>query len=585
MEVVNTLLDKAGVDAPRKRRFAEPLDWAVLLSVLLHVLILSIQFGLAGSGKPLPPSSTPPLPIAQADIPAPPPVPSSPDVATSTNAHLPPGEFVVTLAPRKPAVQPAPTPGSAVLPPKRKRTGVPVMTAAKGKWHVATQGRARKQPPPVVANADIGTRNVDTPLDAPNAVDEADRPVVATADMAAKDGAPAPAKAAPEAAQEKPQAPQPSPEDLALAQQKHEAELAAAAEEKHKAEAQKAAEKARVEAEALAKQQAEEVAKAKLAAIAAAEQAKAQAVAEAVHKAELERAAEEQRKADEAKKAEDARKQAALQLAEAQRQADEQRKVEEQQRAETQRKQEAQRQADEQARQEAARKQEEQRKQELTRQEAERQAEAQRKAEELRRIDAQRVAAEQAGAAKGADRSTNTTGQGSGPGVGNGVGAGKGAGAPDRLGLRVPIESPPQLSLAQRALQQLHELPPDNQPAPNRGRRGQINSNTPPADDLAFYGDGWSVKVARIAALNPLRPTGHSSDHLVIGVVINSDGSLKDVYILRSSGDHAIDEKARHIVAMSAPFSPFAERMRSRFDEVEITRTWIFADGVSRLTY
>lgn len=59
-------------------------------------------------------------------------------------------------------------------------------------------------------------------------------------------------------------------------------------------------------------------------------------------------------------------------------------------------------------------------------------------------------------------------------------------------------------------------------------------------------------------------------------VAIRSDGSLKDIEILSSSGHPILDEAAVRIVRMAAPFAPFPKELRETTDVLEIIRTWQF---------
>ncbi|MFO8155238.1 MAG: TonB family protein [Thiohalospira sp.] len=63
---------------------------------------------------------------------------------------------------------------------------------------------------------------------------------------------------------------------------------------------------------------------------------------------------------------------------------------------------------------------------------------------------------------------------------------------------------------------------------------------------------------------------------LVMNVAVEADGSVREVRILRSSGDRILDEAAKHIVEMAAPFQPFPDNIRKDYDVLNITRTWVF---------
>jgi protein TonB len=65
----------------------------------------------------------------------------------------------------------------------------------------------------------------------------------------------------------------------------------------------------------------------------------------------------------------------------------------------------------------------------------------------------------------------------------------------------------------------------------------------------------------------------------VLTVIIKSNGDLDRVEINRSSGQRLLDDAARRIVQMSAPFAAFPEAIRRDTDVLEITRTWTFTNA------
>jgi protein TonB len=94
---------------------------------------------------------------------------------------------------------------------------------------------------------------------------------------------------------------------------------------------------------------------------------------------------------------------------------------------------------------------------------------------------------------------------------------------------------------------------------------------------FAQYVEDWRQKVERIGNLNyPAAAKGRLYGSLVLTVVIKNDGSLDRVEINRPSGQRVLDDAARRIVEMSAPYAPFPDAIRRDTDIVEITRTWSF---------
>lgn len=94
---------------------------------------------------------------------------------------------------------------------------------------------------------------------------------------------------------------------------------------------------------------------------------------------------------------------------------------------------------------------------------------------------------------------------------------------------------------------------------------------------FAQYVEDWRQKVERIGNLNyPAAAKGRLYGNLVLTVIIRSDGSLDRVEIDRSSGQKVLDDAARRIVEMAAPYAPFPEAIRRDTDVLEISRTWSF---------
>ena len=94
---------------------------------------------------------------------------------------------------------------------------------------------------------------------------------------------------------------------------------------------------------------------------------------------------------------------------------------------------------------------------------------------------------------------------------------------------------------------------------------------------FAQYVEDWRQKVERVGNLNyPEAARGKHYGNLVLTVVIKSDGSLDRIELDRSSGQQVLDDAARRIVEMSAPYAPFPPAVRRDTDIIEITRTWSF---------
>ncbi len=111
-------------------------------------------------------------------------------------------------------------------------------------------------------------------------------------------------------------------------------------------------------------------------------------------------------------------------------------------------------------------------------------------------------------------------------------------------------------------------------------REKHLNANTREYK-YAAYMDAWRAKVESIGNLNYPDEAKKRKIYgrLLLDVVINADGSVKRIDLLRSSGHKILDDAAIRIVTLAAPFAPFPEHIRKDFDVLHITRTWVFEDN------
>ena len=101
----------------------------------------------------------------------------------------------------------------------------------------------------------------------------------------------------------------------------------------------------------------------------------------------------------------------------------------------------------------------------------------------------------------------------------------------------------------------------------------------------AQYVRDWTDKIERIGAMNlpEYEQYARNKDkaQLSMDVGINPDGSIYSMRIVKSSGNTALDEAAKHIVKMSAPFAPLPEDLLREVNVLVITRVWEFRAGMT----
>jgi len=94
----------------------------------------------------------------------------------------------------------------------------------------------------------------------------------------------------------------------------------------------------------------------------------------------------------------------------------------------------------------------------------------------------------------------------------------------------------------------------------------------------ANYLDAWRAKVERIGNLNYPKQALQDkiTGGLLLDVAIKADGSLHSLKVLRSSGHAVLDQAAKRIVRMSAPFNPLPKDILKDTDILHIPRVWQF---------
>ena len=114
----------------------------------------------------------------------------------------------------------------------------------------------------------------------------------------------------------------------------------------------------------------------------------------------------------------------------------------------------------------------------------------------------------------------------------------------------------------------------------NQSRIKFVNAVSAYKNVAAQYMKDWEDKVERIGNLN--YPAGAinkgSSATLVMEVGIKKDGSIYNIHITQSSGNAALDEAAKRIVKMSAPFAPLPDELLKELDVLMIPRAWTFSN-------
>jgi periplasmic protein TonB len=153
---------------------------------------------------------------------------------------------------------------------------------------------------------------------------------------------------------------------------------------------------------------------------------------------------------------------------------------------------------------------------------------------------------------------------------------------PEPLPEPAPIEPPPVSAaeiLASRDLEiaRLTARLDQTTGESRRPRRKAISASTREYK-YASYLEAWRRKVERIGNLNYPDEAKQRRLYgsLILHVAVRADGSLEEVRVLRSSGFDVLDQAAKRIVELAAPYAPFPPDIREETDVLDITRTWQF---------
>lgn len=146
-----------------------------------------------------------------------------------------------------------------------------------------------------------------------------------------------------------------------------------------------------------------------------------------------------------------------------------------------------------------------------------------------------------------------------------------------------PSGAPRQLNPAQLLQQSLEiqrleaELAREHEAYQQRPKRKFVGGRTTEYRFAKFV-EAWRLKIERVGNLNypeEAKRTGKQGT-LQLTVAIKSNGEVEDIKVERSSGSKTLDQAARRIVMLSAPFERFPDNIKQDTDVLHITRTWIF---------
>lgn len=118
-----------------------------------------------------------------------------------------------------------------------------------------------------------------------------------------------------------------------------------------------------------------------------------------------------------------------------------------------------------------------------------------------------------------------------------------------------------------------------------RPKRRFIGARTTEHRD-AMYVDAWRQKVEKIGNTNYpiIAKQKKLYGQLQMTVSIKKDGSIENIEVNQTSGHKILDEAAKHIVELGAPYAKFSPEIAEDTDILSITRTWTFTHENSVMT-
>lgn len=138
------------------------------------------------------------------------------------------------------------------------------------------------------------------------------------------------------------------------------------------------------------------------------------------------------------------------------------------------------------------------------------------------------------------------------------------------------LENQPLISAEIASLQA--KLDKQRQEYAKRPRIRTLTSVSTKASFDAKYLHEWGAKIEQVGNRNYPKEalSRHITGNLRLSVVINPDGSIYEINVLQSSGQRLLDDAARQIVRLAAPFATFPPEIRQQADRLQIIRTWNF---------
>lgn len=124
----------------------------------------------------------------------------------------------------------------------------------------------------------------------------------------------------------------------------------------------------------------------------------------------------------------------------------------------------------------------------------------------------------------------------------------------------------------------LSELSDQEQQYAKRPRVNHVDTLSAKTAVEAKYIKEWVERIEIIGNIHypTLARKRKISGSLIMSVLVNHDGNVVSSTVRQSSGEKIFDDVAKKVIYLSAPFKKFPEEMKKEYDQLMITRTWLY---------
>lgn len=149
---------------------------------------------------------------------------------------------------------------------------------------------------------------------------------------------------------------------------------------------------------------------------------------------------------------------------------------------------------------------------------------------------------------------------------------------PDPQPERPPVSGTDLMLSAQAIMRREAEIYKRIEDENARPKRKSITPSTREVE-YAMYFKQWADKVEKTGNNNYPEAARGRTLRLVMTVSVLADGRIEKVEVDRTSGVRAVDNAARNIVKLAAPYGRFSPEMRARYGVLDLTMSWTFSSG------